>query len=388
MSRGPFTFYEFFAGGGMARLGLGARWECLFANDFDPVKAAAYAGAHGADHLSTADVHTLSPEDMPGRADLAWASSPCQDFSLAGGRAGLSGHRSSALQGFWRLMQALGEEVRAPRLLVVENVTGLLSARGGADFAALCRALAEAGYDFGALEMDAAPFTGQSRPRVFTVARLTAPGTAGGARSAADRTGLSAASPGAPFHTRSVVEAHAGLPSELQARWRWWRLPAPPARNASVADLLEPEAPWAPPDDTERLLALMNPLHRARLAAGPCTAFAYRRVRVEGGRRVQRAEVRVDGRAGCLRTPAGGSSRQLVLVSDGERVRSRWLTPREGARLMGLPDDYRLPAGSTAAWRVIGDGVAVPVVRWLADHLLEPMLERETAPAARSAASR
>jgi DNA (cytosine-5)-methyltransferase 1 len=50
------------------------------------------------------------------------------------------------------------------------------------------------------------------------------------------------------------------------------------------------------------------------------------------------------------------------------------MTAREGARLMGLGEDYRLPAGATAAWRVIGDGVAVPVVRQLAAQILEPLI--------------
>jgi DNA (cytosine-5)-methyltransferase 1 len=127
----------------------------------------------------------------------------------------------------------------------------------------------------------------------------------------------------------------------------------------------------------------MNPLHRARLAAGAVGA-AYRRVRVEEGGRVQRAEVRVDGLAGCLRTPAGGSSRQFVVREVDGELRSRLLTAREGARLMGLPDDYVLPAGSTAAWRVVGDGVAVPAVRWLTERLLEPLLD--DAPAATAAA--
>jgi DNA (cytosine-5)-methyltransferase 1 len=84
--------------------------------------------------------------------------------------------------------------------------------------------------------------------------------------------------------------------------------------------------------------------------------------------------VRFDGLAGCLRTPRGGSSRQLLAVVEGGRVRTRWLTPREGARLMGLPEDYVLPASATAALEVVGDGVAVPVVRLLASGLLEPLL--------------
>jgi DNA (cytosine-5)-methyltransferase 1 len=88
---------------------------------------------------------------------------------------------------------------------------------------------------------------------------------------------------------------------------------------------------------------------------------------------LQRAELRLDGLAGCLRTPGGGSSRQLLVIVEGGEARSRWMTAREGARLMGLPESYQLPAGHTAAWRVIGDGVAAPVVRHLAAHLLEPL---------------
>jgi DNA (cytosine-5)-methyltransferase 1 len=70
-----------------------------------------------------------------------------------------------------------------------------------------------------------------------------------------------------------------------------------------------------------------------------------------------------------------------VVVEEG-RVRSRLLTPREAARLMGLPDSYQLPRTATAALHVAGDGVAVPVVRWLARELLQPLLGAETVLAA------
>jgi DNA (cytosine-5)-methyltransferase 1 len=65
-------------------------------------------------HFHEGDVFALSAGDLPGRADLAWASSPCQDFSLAGARAGLAGGRSSAFFGFWRLIEALGAEAAHP----------------------------------------------------------------------------------------------------------------------------------------------------------------------------------------------------------------------------------------------------------------------------------
>ena len=369
MSRNaPRTFYEFFAGGGMARLGLGEAWACAFANDFDPVKSATYRAnfADAEQHFHQGDVWKLEAADLAGRADLAWASSPCQDFSLAGARAGLTGGRSSAFFGFWRLMEALAAQGRAPRTIVIENVCGLLTS--GADFTALCAALADQGYRFGALEIDAARFLPQSRPRVFVVATLAPVPTA--------LTGES------PFQTRLVREAQARLPAELAARWIWWRGAAPAARNSDLASLLEPDTAvaWHTPARTQALIALMAPLHRARLealqASGQRTVGGlFRRMRVEHGARVQRAEARFDGLAGCLRTPRGGSSRQTLVVVDGGQVRTRLLSPREGARLMGLPETYQLPKAATSALHVIGDGVAAPAVRWLAANILEPLLD-------------
>ena len=371
------TFYEFFAGGGMARAGLDGGWSCLFANDFDCRKAAAYRDNWGGDHLRCGDIHTLSAADLPGRADLAWASFPCQDLSLAGAGAGLSGARSGAFFGFARLIGALREEGRAPKLLALENVAGLLTASGGRDFAALCDTLQKLGYRFGALTIDAVNFLPQSRPRLFIVAI---------ARDAPIPRRLLAETPSLDWSSPALVRAIAALPGVLAADWIWWRLPASPARNLELGDLVE-EAPadvdWLPPARVARLLALMAPLHRARLDAvgrdgGRVVGALYRRTRRDSaGARVQRAEVRFDGLAGCLRTPAGGSSRQSILVVEGERVRARLLSGREAARLMGLPEDYRLPARYNAAYHLLGDGVAVPVVRFLAEHLLHPLARAE-----------
>jgi DNA (cytosine-5)-methyltransferase 1 len=362
------AFLEFFAGGGMARIGLGDGWTCAFANDFDPVKAAAYRAnfADASEHFHQGDVWAIAPDTLP-TADLAWASSPCQDFSLAGARAGLTGGRSSAFFGFWKLMQTLHAQGRGPDTIVVENVVGLLTSHEGRDFTALCQALADEGYRFGALEIDAARFTPQSRPRVFVIAtRRPADALAGPS----------------PFHSRAVRAAQARLPAALQAHWIWWGLDAPPARNTDLSALLEPDdsVTWNAPDRTRNLLALMAPAHRAAVEAHVksgqrAVGAVFKRMR--GGQ--QRAEARFDGLAGCLRTPRGGSSRQTLLVIDGGQVRSRLIGPREGARLMGLPESYALPGSQTAGLHVIGDGVAPPVVRWLASRLLEPLVDSKSA---------
>ena len=169
-------FYEFFAGGGMVRAGLGPSWSCLFANDFDPKKAASYAANWGVGQLRIENIANITVNDLPGSADLAWASFPCQDLSLAGAGEGLKGDRSGTFWPFWKLMRALATEGRPPRMIVLENVCGTLTSHEGKDFAAIGAALAGGGYQFGAVVMDAAHFLPQSRPRLFIVAATSARG--------------------------------------------------------------------------------------------------------------------------------------------------------------------------------------------------------------------
>ena len=360
--------FEFFAGGGLAGIGLAdAGFRTLFANDIDPAKARAFRANHAERLLHEGDVWDLTADDLPGAPDLCWASSPCQDVSLAGARGGLEARRSGAFWGFWRVMQGLAQQKRAPRVVVIENVVGLLTSAEGRDFAAVCAALVDGGYRVGALEMDAALWVPQSRPRLFIV----------GLR---ESHGPEAAGPG-PFHSPRLIAAHERLPAAVKANWAWWSLPAPARRNHDLAALLEPDVTvdWFDARQTKVLLALASPLHRARLEAALGSgerrvAAAFRRVRTENGIKVQRLELRLDGLAGCLRTPSGGSSRQYVLVCDEGRIRARRLTGRETARLMGLPDSYLLPASESAALKLMGDAVAVPVVRALAEGLLAPAL--------------
>jgi DNA (cytosine-5)-methyltransferase 1 len=365
------TFYEFFAGGGMARLGLGPDWTCLFANDVCPKKAAAYRANFGEGELRTGDIRTLAASDLPGEAGLVWGSFPCQDLSLAGAGAGLNGARSGTFHALWDLIGGLAGAGRAPPLVVLENVCGALTSRGGRDFAAIAAAFDGAGYRLGPLVIDAAWFAPQSRPRLFLV---------GARKDLAIYPALVAAEPDPRVHPASLVRA---VKAAAGHEVCWWKLPAPPVRNLSLSEIID-DAEWAPPDDTRRLLAQMNEANRAKVAAaradslnggGRRVGAVFRRTRTDAERgRAPRAEVRFDGLAGCLRTPAGGSSRQMVLAAEAGEVLSRLLTPRETARLMGLPEDYILPARRTEAYHLTGDGVSVDAVRWLAAHLLEPIL--------------
>lgn len=373
------AYYEFFAGGGMARAGLGEGWNCLFANDFDRKKAESYRANWGGEELHVGDVREISTAQLLGRADLVWASFPCQDLSLAGAGAGLKGERSGTFWPFWELMKALRKEGRAPSLIVLENVCGALTSHGGKDFIKICEALAKQRYRFGALVIDAALFVPQSRPRLFIIAARE--DVAISASLALCERSAAIQGPGL-FHTRALRSAHERLPKALRDNWLWWNLPAPPLRNRTLIDIVE-DAPcdvaWHSAAETQALIAMMSEVNLAKIAeakrAGRRMAGTlYRRTRYQNGEKIQRAEARFDEVAGCLRTPAGGSSRQYVLVVDKGRVRSRLMSARETARLMGLPENYLLPTTYSDAYHLTGDGVVVPVVRYIAAYLLEPLL--------------
>lgn len=367
-------FYEFFAGGGMARKGLGSDWTCLFANDFDFKKGLTYQANFGSGELKVGDIRDLTPADLPGVADLMWGSFPCQDLSLAGIGAGLRGARSGTFYPFWDVVRALKKDRRAPKLIALENVCGTLTSHGGKDFEAICRTFADAGYRCGPLVINADLFVPQSRPRLFVIGvRADVP----------IDPALLSPEPLLPFHTRGLCRAVEGLPRTLRNKLLWWNVPPPSHRASAFADIIE-DAPtsvsWHSPAETEKLLAKMSPVNKAKVTAAMragrrMVGGVYKRTRLdERGVKVQRAEVRFDDVAGCLRTPAGGSSRQVILVIDGQTVRSRLISARETARLMGLADDYKLPKNYNEAYHLTGDGVVVDVVHHLAQHVFKPLV--------------
>ena len=359
----------------MARLGLGRRWRCAWANDVDPAKAEVYASwfADAGKHLLVQDVATVTPQQLlsasrPGDPPrMAWASFPCQDLSLAGWGRGLGDRRSGTFWAFWGLMAELMAQGRRPPMVVLENVVGLLRP---VEFAGLAEALADLGLRFGALVVDAVRFLPQSRPRVFVVA----------VDSRIDLRPWTSPEPQAWWSTAALLRTHASLSDELKRQWVWWRLAPPPdpASRPALSSLIDPapeDAAWNSEAETAYLISLMNDRHQRRLAkaqrCGALVGTLYRRTR--GGR--QQAEVRFDGIAGCLRTPQGGSSRQTLIDLRSGVPRTRLVTARETARLMGVPDDRPLPERYNQAYKAMGDGVAVPAVRHLAEHLLTPLAD-------------
>ena len=344
-----YSALDFFAGSGLVGLALAPYYVTAWACDIDKRKAATYRANLDPAQLHVCDVASVDGTTLPPAA-LSWASFPCQDLSLAGKLGGVTASRSGLV---WHWLRTLEEQADdAPRVVCAENVAGLVSSNRGHDYASVHAALAALGYRVGCVLLNASRWIPQSRPRVFVV------GTRGTIPDDITSDGPTWAHPAAVVRAAGLVDG-----------FTWWRIPEPPPRVATVADIVQHGQPW----DATRTAELIPPRQLAKLtSSGRKYATAYRRTR--GG--VQVTELRCDGVAGCLRTPAGGSSRQyLVKLDDDGKPVARLLTAREVARLMGAPDSYVLPANYREAYHAMGDAVAVPVVSWLAKYLLLPLTE-------------
>jgi len=364
----PLTALDFFAGSGLVTQGLKPHFRVIWANDICPKKQTVYAANFGGAHLDPRSIADIHGADAPA-AHLAWGSFPCQDLSLAGDMRGMEGGTRSSLYYEWLRVIREMEPSRRPPVLCVENVVGFLVAGRGKPFAAAYRALKDLGYAAGALVIDAVHFVPQSRPRAFLVA--VAQDT--------PLDGLALPRPDPAYHTKAVLTAHAAA---ADGAWVWWNLPPLPERKLDLADVCEFDAAVDPPEKTAHLLSLLSDVNRAKLdealkSGQTLVGAGYRRVRPDAdGAKHQRLEIRFDGLAGCLRTPNGGSSRQIaILVKDGQ-VHTRLFTVRETARLMGVRDSFKIPGTYNDGYRAMGDAVAVPVTAWIARRLLKPLAQR------------
>jgi DNA (cytosine-5)-methyltransferase 1 len=362
---------EFFAGIGLVGKALELEgWKVLFANDIDPKKKLVFEQNFPGTRFVLEDIAKLRAKDIP-RVDLATASFPCIDLSLAGNRAGLSGNHSSVFWHFARLLKEMKKQ--RPQKVLIENVTGLLSSHSGADLRAIIMVLNSLGYVCDLLIVDAAYFLPQSRPRLFITGEICQP----------DR----------PF----VVQEHPFRPNSLNTfilrnsdlKWRLHELPFVGHRKANLANYLDSflsdDPVWWNEDRKQHLHGQMNELHQAKLqmlARLPGTNFAtvYKRIR-EGK---CRAELRTDGLSGCLRTPRGGSSKQFVIQAGNGKWQVRNMSVRECARLQGAPN-FRLNVPDNIALLGFGDAVCVPVVQWVLRYCLKNNGKQKVQPKQRKA---
>jgi DNA (cytosine-5)-methyltransferase 1 len=347
LSQAPWAMHEFFAGSGLVAYGLKGMFRPVWSNDICPKKAAVYHANFGGDHFVLDDIKNISGSSIP-YAHLSWASFPCQDLSLAGSIGGIDARRSGLV---WEWLRIVREIQHPPSLLLIENVTGLLSTNGGANYGKLHYALLDMGYKSGAIVLDASLFVPQSRPRVFIIAvrkEIEIP-------EELQDNGKNW------LHSKSAVKLGLSLPD-----WVWWRTKKPQNRQTKLADMLDLSLPYNKDD----VLALIPFHHQEQLAQySDCIATGYRRIR----NKRQCLELRFDGLAGCLRMPKGGSSKQFLVVKQNGELHARVLSPREAARLMGAPDTFYLPGTCNDAYGAMGDAVALPVAKFVGKSFLLPL---------------
>ena len=359
----------------MARLGLGEEWNCSFANDICSKKVTTYTNNFGNEEVVNEDIYKLDASSLPGKAELIWGSFPCQDLSLAGNGAGLNGERSGTFNKLISIVKQLKDEKRSPDIIALENVVGAITSHEGKDFEAIISSLTNLGYYVGCIVVDGSLFVPQSRPRLFVVATKVAKSRL---------LNLISKKPDATWHPQNLVKAQASLPDEMKKKWVWWSMPTPPEREKNLIDIIETnptDVKELDKNEVGRLVSMMSDtnlekLHKAKSEKKLVAGGLYKRVRKQkDGTKLQRAEIRFDGTAGCLRTPTGGSSRQTLVLVENNNVKARLLSRREAARLMGVPESYKLPERYNDAYHVFGDGLVVPAVSWIEKHLLRPIHE-------------
>ena len=365
------SFCEFFAGIGLVREGLERDgWRCIYANDIDPKKLTTYRERFGGGDVHECDIHETEEvvNQITETPFLATASFPCVDLSLAGHYRGFDGKYSSTFFGFTDAIQRLVPD--QPRVVMLENVLGFLTAHQGRDFRSAMSALSDLGYWLDCVVVNASHFTPQSRPRVFVI---------GVSEELSERVRrkpslFSSYTPEVDeLRPKNVIRRIADTP--LSTGWIQLHFPPLPKRARELREVidLDDDQEWWGEDEVSRHYEMMSDLHRQKvdqklIDGKTWTGTIFRRVR-QGK---TRAEVRFDGVAGCLRTPKGGSAKQIVVAVLNGELRMRWMSPVEYARLQGV-DEFPLVGTRIQQLWGFADAVCVPAIQWIAQNALTPI---------------
>ena len=351
LKKARYPFLEFFAGSGLVSHALAPFFNAVWANDICSKKATVFAANHSNTPFELGSITDIHGASLPPSV-LSWASFPCQDLSLAGNGEGIRAKRSGLV---WEWLRVMDEMPQRPPILAAENVVGLVSTDGGKHYKELHNALVERGFRVGAMLLDAVHWLPQSRPRIFVVAvdhSIDIP-----ASLFTDKPTWT--------HSTAIQKTATGLKG-----WLWWNLPEPEKRSSTLSDLVDFSLPCHDAATSKRNLAMVPEGHKRQLEKCGLHVFqGYKRIR-QGN---QVLELRFDDVAGCLRTPAGGSSRQYLVIKQGRTWKTRILSPKEAARLMGAPEGFQLPGTFNDGYKAMGDAVAAPVAAYLAKHLLSPL---------------
>jgi len=364
------TAADFFSGIGLVSLGLHKQgWEVVYALDHSEAKFRLYSNHFGSNHYSLQDIKEVTARSVP-RVTLAHASFPCTDTSVAGSRGGLKSGESSAFWEFARILREMLHLKKLPPFVMLENVEGLLSSNDGSDLKAILKILNKLGYSVDLLLIDASFFVPQSRVRLFII------GNTLGKKKAdeiSDEFALEHSSNARPMKVKKFIKDNSDI------KWSIRNIPMLPKCALKLDDIIERSATWWSCERSEYLLSQMFERHKEivnKMMQNNYWSYGtvFRRMRVRDGIKQSTAELRIDGIAGCLRTPKGGSGRQILIRAGKGRFDARLINETESARLMGA-EDYTLPVNVSLNEVLFGfgDAVCVPVVSWITKHYLDPM---------------
>lgn len=339
---GKFTFIDLFAGIGGIRLGFeSVGGHCVFTSEWNQFAQKTYFEnfPRTDDHMFQGDITQVHERDIPD-FDVLLAGFPCQPFSIAGvskknslGRPhGFACETQGTL--FFDVARIIAE--KRPKAFLLENVKNLLSHDKGNTFKVIENTLGnELGYNIRFKVIDGQHFVPQHRERILIA----------GFRDDTDFTFdmLDLPQKGA-IKLSSILHPEDGSEKPEE--------PYTTGKNATVNKkyVLTPKL-W------EYLQAYAEKHRKAG------NGFGFGLVDGNGIARTLSARYYKDG--------------SEILISRGDRKRPRRLTPRECARLMGFPDNFRIPVSDTQAYRQFGNSVVVPVMKEVARVMIPYVMEEQ-----------
>jgi len=331
-----FTFIDLFAGIGGIRKGFEAwKGKCVFTSEWNPWAKQTYLENFPGTEMFVGDIVPYPAEEIPDH-DLLLAGFPCQPFSIAGvskkNALGRPHGFECTTQGtlFFDVARIIAE--KKPKAFLLENVKNLVSHDGGNTFKVIRDVLQkELKYHIHWKIIDARFFVPQHRERLIII----------GFREPTNFTFGSLRIPQNGPTLQSILHREDGTEQ-----------PEPPYT-------MEPKGKvHSKYVLTEKLWSYLQAYARKHKEAGNGFGFGL----------VDKTKI---ARTLSARYYKDGSE---ILVSRGKNKSPRRLTPRECARLMGFPDDYRIPVSDTQAYKQFGNSVVVPVIAEVARIMMPHVL--------------
>jgi len=326
--------------------GLG--WQPLAFAEIEPFPSAVLAH-HYPEVPNLGDVSKIDWSQYAGKADVLIGGSPCQSFSVAGLRKGLTDPRGNLMLEWLRAVN----EVR-PKWVIWENVPGVLSSGGGRDFTTLLTALGDIGYGFAYRVLDAQFFgVPQRRRRVFVVGHLGNDWRAS-ARVLFEPTSLR-------WNSETSAEARKRITTDAER---------------CIGESSEPivMAPAFSKRPNQQIATNEDNLCYA-VTTGEPSRVLYRKSRRAQSNTDYETWVETDT-TNTLNCFDVGDIRSTDLVVEMPIVRR--LTSLECERLQGFPDNWtqtpyrNKPAEScpkSPRYKALGNSMAVPVIKWLGERI-------------------